>query len=254
MTINNKIYKAVLIDVDKTLISVHGGYPSKKVTETLLKAKEHVHIALATGKPYQQLAHLVENLKLSGPSIVSGGAQIVNVSTGEMYAEYPINLETIFEIGNILKETNENFWIQDNGVDHHFESTYKPFKPFAIIVHDITADYADKVLEKISQFSDISTFKVSQYDSHNFDLHISSIHATKQQGVLHLSDLLAIQPHEIIGIGDSYNDFPLLMACGLKVAMGNAVDELKEIADYVCADVLHDGVAEVIEKFILYEG
>ena len=41
------------------------------------------------------------------------------------------------------------------------------------------------------------------------------------------------------------------MACGLKVAMGNAVDDLKAIADYIAPTVDEDGVADVINKFIL---
>ena len=52
-------------------------------------------------------------------------------------------------------------------------------------------------------------------------------------------------------MGDGYNDFPLLMACGLKIAMGNAVPELKAIADFIAPSVEEDGVATVIEKFIL---
>ena len=52
-------------------------------------------------------------------------------------------------------------------------------------------------------------------------------------------------------MGDGYNDFPLLMASGLKIAMGNAVPELKEIADFVAPTVEEDGVAVIIEKFIL---
>ena len=62
---------------------------------------------------------------------------------------------------------------------------------------------------------------------------------------------LGINTHEIIGVGDGYNDFPLLMACGLKVAMGNAVEDLKAIADYIAPSVEEDGVADVIDKFIL---
>ena len=60
-----------------------------------------------------------------------------------------------------------------------------------------------------------------------------------------------IEQYEIIGVGDGYNDFPLLMACGLKVAMGNATEDLKEIADYIAPTVDEDGVADVIEKFVL---
>ena len=44
---------------------------------------------------------------------------------------------------------------------------------------------------------------------------------------------------------------PLLMACGLKIAMGNAYEELKSIADYVAPPIEEDGVADAIEKFIL---
>ena len=55
----------------------------------------------------------------------------------------------------------------------------------------------------------------------------------------------------MIGIGDGYNDFPLLMACGLKIAMGNAVEDLKAIADFIVPSVEQDGVAHAINRFIL---
>jgi hypothetical protein len=42
------------------------------------------------------------------------------------------------------------------------------------------------------------------------------------------------------------------MACGLKVAVGNAVEELKEIADYIAPPLEEDGVADVINKFVLH--
>lgn len=84
-----------------------------------------------------------------------------------------------------------------------------------------------------------------------YAIYITSGDATKQHAVVTLSETLGIPTEEMIGIGDHYNDFPLLMACGLKVAMGNAVDELKAIADYVVPTVEEDGVADVIEKFIL---
>ena len=50
-------------------------------------------------------------------------------------------------------------------------------------------------------------------------------------------------------MGDGYNDFSLLMACGLKVAMGNAVEELKSIADYIAPTVENDGLSNVIAKY-----
>jgi hydroxymethylpyrimidine pyrophosphatase-like HAD family hydrolase len=82
-------------------------------------------------------------------------------------------------------------------------------------------------------------------------LDIVSEHASKLHGVVDVAKLMHLSTHEIIGVGDGYNDFPLLMACGLKIAMGNAVPELKAIADFVAPTVDEDGVATVIEKFIL---
>lgn len=55
----------------------------------------------------------------------------------------------------------------------------------------------------------------------------------------------------MIGVGDGYNDYPMLEACGLKVAMGNAVDELKVIADIVAPSIEQDGLAKVIEDYYL---
>jgi hydroxymethylpyrimidine pyrophosphatase-like HAD family hydrolase len=55
----------------------------------------------------------------------------------------------------------------------------------------------------------------------------------------------------VIAIGDGHNDMPLLEAAGLKVAMGNAPDEVKQLADYVAPSLADDGVAAAIDKFVL---
>lgn len=75
--------------------------------------------------------------------------------------------------------------------------------------------------------------------------------ATKKHAVLEVARHLNIKTEEIIGVRDGHNDLSLLMACGLKIAMGNAVREIKSIADYIAPSVEEDGVAHVIEKFIL---
>ena len=51
-------------------------------------------------------------------------------------------------------------------------------------------------------------------------------------------------------IGDSYNDLPMLRFAGMGVAMGNAQQEVKEMADYVTASNDEDGIVNVIDKFM----
>ena len=57
--------------------------------------------------------------------------------------------------------------------------------------------------------------------------------------------------NEIMAIGDGANDISLLSSVGLAIAMGNAPDEVKAVADYVTLDVDHSGVAAAINKFLL---
>jgi hypothetical protein len=56
---------------------------------------------------------------------------------------------------------------------------------------------------------------------------------------------------EIMAIGDEANDISLLSSAGLAIAMDNAPDEVKAVADYITLDVDHSGVAAAIEKFLL---
>ena len=75
--------------------------------------------------------------------------------------------------------------------------------------------------------------------------------ASKRSGIEKLAEELEIKPHEIICIGDSGNDKQMIEYAGLGVAMGNAFPEIKKIADYVTFTNEENGVAHVINKFIL---
>jgi hydroxymethylpyrimidine pyrophosphatase-like HAD family hydrolase len=63
-------------------------------------------------------------------------------------------------------------------------------------------------------------------------------------------ELLNVKREEIVGVGDSYNDFPLLEAAGLKIAMENGHSEIKEIADFVVPSHENDGVAYLIDRLL----
>ena len=73
----------------------------------------------------------------------------------------------------------------------------------------------------------------------------------KAIGLEKLAQYLKISKEEIIAIGDADNDKEMIEYAGLGVAMGNAKDEIKQLADFVTKSNEEDGVAYVIDKFII---
>ena len=74
---------------------------------------------------------------------------------------------------------------------------------------------------------------------------------SKATGLEKLSKYLNIKKEEIIAIGDAQNDIEMIEYAGVGVAMGNANDEIKNIADFVTKSNEEDGVSYVIDKFII---
>ena len=76
--------------------------------------------------------------------------------------------------------------------------------------------------------------------------------ATKGQAVKFLTEnVLGLEAQNVMAIGDNFNDKEMLKYAGIGVAMGNAPDGVKAIADYITSDVHHDGVAQAIQHFKL---
>jgi len=248
-------YKAIISDVDGTLTPlVPNALPSQKVTNTIKEAMDKGLIfGLATGRPFHLIEYLTEHLNLTSPAITDNGAVITDTKDNSVLWEAilpNIEAQDILDITNEYGFTRISTDLSNSDNPITIPNNQKVRK---ISIHDLLPNVADELIEKINtRYKDLAVVKAASYkgESH-LDIYISNAKATKQHAVLKYAQLLGISTHEIIGVGDGYNDFPLMMACGLKVAMGNAVDELKEIADYVAPNVHQDGLADVIERYIL---
>lgn len=73
----------------------------------------------------------------------------------------------------------------------------------------------------------------------------------KGAGVKKLAEYLDIEKQNIMLLGDQRNDYALIDYAGIGVLMGNAIPDLKEIAQYDTRSHVEDGVALAIEKFVL---
>jgi hypothetical protein len=79
-----------------------------------------------------------------------------------------------------------------------------------------------------------------------FMCEIAPAGVSKWTGILHLAQDRGIDASEICAVGDDVNDIPMIVEAGLGVAMGNAVDELKAVADRIAPCNNSDGLVEVV--------
>ena len=80
---------------------------------------------------------------------------------------------------------------------------------------------------------------------------ITHKNADKGKSLDTLIQYFGIQKEQTVSFGDDINDIPMLKASGIGVAMGNAISQVKDIADYIALTNDEDGVAEYIETYLI---
>lgn len=242
--------------MDGTLVPIksHNVLPSARVITALQQASKKIKIGVITGRPYWFMEYICDMLSLSAPCVVASGAKIIDPKDKRILAtQILLRSDVIFLIDLLRAEgLHANIDFHDKKIPLASLQQLPDEPVDAIFIADhLTATELEPILAKILARPTLSAHKMPTPEKGKFGVSINHVSATKQHGILQVAQLLGIKTDEIIGVGDGHNDMPLLLSCGLGVAMGNAPDELKAIADYVAPSFSEDGVAEVIEKFIL---
>lgn len=249
-------YKAIISDIDGTLVPIQmDAIPSNKVRGAIQKARARgIIFSLATGRPFSLVEYLVDDLQLKSPIIVDNGAAIYSAEMKRSLYDAIIDTERANKIIDIINTYKKPFHVSCTTENlFRVKSVSSDVKVRKFVIHGLTPEETEKIIKELEDtFKNIGVIRASANEGKDFlDIYVTDITASKQHAILKLAEILNIQTKEIIAIGDHYNDFPLFMACGLKVAMGNAVDDLKAIADYIAPSVEEDGIADVIERYIL---
>jgi len=267
------MYKLIALDMDGTLLTT-----DKKVserTEAAIKAAEAkgVKIVLASGRPLLGLNRYLEELDLlKGEDYVLSfnGGLVQNTKTGEIVSKVSLkgsDLKYIYEISKNLNINIHAFSAKDglitpknskyteyeaeiNGIDinikdfNEIEDEEDIIKVMMIDPQEILDPAIEKLPSEIYE-------KYSVFKSSPFFLEFTHKEVDKGLGLKKLGEFLGIKKEEIIACGDAGNDLSMVKYAGLGVAMDNAVPEVKEAANYITASNDEDGIAKVIEKFIL---
>ncbi|HDR8038383.1 TPA: HAD family phosphatase [Bacillus cereus] len=265
-------YKMIVLDLDDTLLRDDHAI-STRTKEALMTAQEQgVKVVLASGRPTFGMRNVAKELRLEeyGSFILSfNGAKIINCKTNEEIFSSTLSPEIVHNLFEISQ--TEDVWIHTYMGD---DIVTEENNPYTEIEGDITGmpivvvdDFKDAVKEPVvkvlmnkeaerlveveKKLQKQLEGQLSVMRSKPFFLEFTEAGVTKGTSLNKLIQKLGIKREEVIAMGDSYNDQAMIEFAGLGVAMGNAPDDIKEIANYVTDTNMNDGVAKVVEKFVL---
>ncbi len=247
-------YKLLLLDIDGTLTeSKQHALPSEVVCNAVSNAQTKLHVAVATGRPFSFAEPVVAALRLRGVSLFNGGAEIVDTVSKEVLKRTQLEVETLQELVGLALPFGYEVFTDSDQYTKSLTSSDQIREPAAkLFIHAVRNADALHLLAQLNGVPGAEAHPTTSWeDGDVVDIHITHEFATKRHGAEELIAMLGVKKEEVIAVGDGYNDVPLLEAAGLKVAMGNAPEEVKQVADYVAPSLADDGVAEVINRFVL---
>ncbi len=265
------MYKLVVLDIDGTLLNSNKEI-TKKTSEYIKKASEMgVRFIIASGRtPYGILpiAKEIELEKIGGYILAYNGGACLNCENMDLLYENFIDKSEMESIYNFANENNIPILTYNKDVMYTANETTKYLELEANInnlkiykaenfVEEVDFDFPKVILtddgDKLAKYVEKAekTFNnLEVFRSEPFFLEICPKGIHKATGIAKIIEILGVKREEVIAIGDGFNDVTMIEYAGLGVAMDNAHDDVKAIADYVTLSNDEDGVCKVIEEFI----
>lgn len=244
--------RAIILDLDGTVVdSPTQKVPTKQLIHATNDLQDKYFICAATGRAWSFAKIVLQSLKLTDPAIISGGTTICDPKTGKLLWQKTINKKAIKKVVEIMKRyPNYKIIYNDFTEDDYLSGGVSPVKfeipddvyfLGQIFVPDKEAISLAKSLSEVNGIA--CTTVVAQRDGFR-DLHITHQSATKEHSIEVLLKMLKVDKKNTIGVGDGHNDLHLFASVNHKVAMGNAVPELKKAADQIIGSVKEDGITD----------
>jgi len=253
------MYNALITDFDGTSVKLLPGnsHVDDATVECVQKAiRSGKKITCATGREWSLAKIIIERLGLELPCIIEGGARIVDPKSGETVWEKRLEFGIPNKILEIFKANSSGieFIVSSDILDDRSLAEVDSLADDLGFVYLIGAELenAKTICRKIMTIGGTVAHINPSWNGENLvNIHVTNILADKGAAIKIWQEMQNIQQSETIGIGDSNNDIPLLNSTGFKVAVSNASDDLKAVADYIAPNPDNNALRDVIEKYLL---
>lgn len=263
----------IAIDLDGTLLKDDKTISERDKAVLALAKQAGIKVVVCTGRPLVAIHDYLKELNLEEEgdySITFNGGLVQKNNTGEIMEKILMPYDHVKEIYELAKELDIPLDILSDGVVKQLSTSQYPSlygqlnnlltfeaakledlqeeQVFNKAVVAVDSVYLDEQIQKIpTSFYD--KFEVIKTRSNLLEFMPKGI--TKAYGISLLAKDLGIQQEEVMAIGDEENDLPMIEYAGIGVAMKNAIPMVKAAADVITDDNQNDGVAKVVEKFVL---
>lgn len=270
-----KNIEVVVSDIDGTLLSDEG-IVDKETRNLISQLPKHgVHFTVATGRLHSAITELAVDLGIDIPLISMDGALIKSLTDGtilfesfvkEKYVRKAIALADTFLLNIALCHDDAIYYTERNSVIpqimEKFGARYEQVESYEkycdrTLEVVLASDYRDNLRYVYNRLGFPYTFGLdrsyfrSQSRDNIYYLEIRNKGTSKGMGFRRLLKHLKIKESHAAVIGDWYNDLSLFKVGGFKVAISNAVSEVKRQADFITShDNNSGGVGEIIEMIL----
>lgn len=254
--------RILLFDLDGTLLRDDKTL-SRYTLEIVSKCKERGHlIGISTSRGEKNCLKFLKELK---PDIlISSGGAFVRANGKIICSSTFSAKETNSFIETARNICGANCEITVDTLDAHYwnykanpkeqdkswgDSIYTDFTDFKYEALKICVEipHPNLVQKLCEHFSELDSQHFSDGDWYKF----TKSGITKEKAILSVCEACHADVSEIVAFGDDYADIGMLKLCGTGVAMGNAIQEVKDIADAITLSNEEDGVAAYLEKWII---
>lgn len=238
------------LDLDGTIIG-----PDEKISpavrEAIFRLAGHMPVFIATGREPADVLRYSRELGLTTPQVSDGGANILDPVRGVSVWTAPLGPANSESVITRLREIGSAF------VATHASGTASTFDDvpnwdlIRVSALDLDEGAADALAESFQGNKNMNAIKAVLPYNGLWAVDFTLAGVDKATGVSRVGQMLGVNPTNMVAAGDSYNDLPMLEACGFGIAMGNAPDKVKAIADFVAPTVEEDGLATAIDRYVL---
>lgn len=266
-----KNIKLVVIDIDGTLVNLHGEVGEKTISLSRELKRYGIYCTLSSARSFHYSAHIAEELEIEKPIVTLDGALIKDLKNNIVFkgAIKQSIIEKAIKIaeanyGKITMCDEENLFVTPRN------ALIKEYTRLSAPIKDVESfDDVKDILEILIYCEDKASLRVIRERlkfPHTFGISLSVTKSPsneyylltvkrkgsdKLRSVKRLVNYLGLNKNNIAVIGDWHNDMPLFDYGGYNIAVKNAIPELKRKADYITSSTNNeDAVGEVLE--ILY--